>query len=116
MLLGELLSRLEREDDAGEALGALGDIVLFAEVQSMGERYGEAPGEYVAGAASRFAAGAGDEDWLKMMGAIDRSEAPVQSALRLILRWSLDKDAGGDQETAQGACSCGSNGCAPQPL
>ncbi|HEX4893460.1 MAG TPA: hypothetical protein VFV47_09240 [Hyphomicrobiaceae bacterium] len=116
MLLGELLSKLEGEDDAGEALGALGDIVLFAEVQSMGERYGEAPGEYVAGAASRFAASAGDEDWLTLMGAIDRSDAPLQSALRLILRWSLDKDARGDQATAHAACSCGSTGCAPQTL
>ena len=55
MQLGTLMDRLEFEDDAAAALEALGDIVLFAEVQAMGERYDECPGEYVANAARRFA-------------------------------------------------------------
>jgi len=43
MQIGALVERLEQEDDAGEALAALGDIVLFAEVAAMGARFEESP-------------------------------------------------------------------------
>ena len=38
-----LMNHLAFEDDAAAALETLGDIVLFAEVQAMGERYDESP-------------------------------------------------------------------------
>lgn len=113
MELGSLMDRLTFEDNASAALEALGDIVLFAEVQAMGERYDENPGEYVANAARRFAALGGDEDWLNLMTAMERSDDPARAALDRILRWSLKHD---DAETPlrnAGQCSCGSGsgGC-----
>lgn len=111
MLLGTLMDRLASEDDAAAALETLGDIVLFAEVQAMGERYDEGPGEYVANAAHRFAAVAGDEDWLNLMTVMERSDDPARAALERMLRWSLKRDAAEAEHQAghvqAAGCTCG---------
>lgn len=93
MHLGTLMDRLAFEGDAAAALEALGDIVLFSQVQAMGERYEETPGEYVANAARRFAQLGSDEDWLGLMTVMERSEDPARAALERMLRWSLERDA-----------------------
>jgi hypothetical protein len=117
MQLGTLMNHLAFEDDAAAALGTLGDIVLFAEVQAMGERYEESPGEYVANAAHRFAAVAGDEDWLNLMTIMERSDDPARAALERMLRWSLKRDAAEAEHQAGhiqvGGCTCGggAGGC-----
>lgn len=114
MNLGSLIANLEDEDNGAKALDALGDIVLFAEVQAMGEAFGEDAGSYVATSARRFAALAGDEEWLSLIGAMERAQAPGQTALRRMLRWALDtdaKDLTGPVEKASADCSCGSHGC-----
>jgi hypothetical protein len=108
MQLGTLIDRLSFEDDAAAALEALGDIILFTEVQAMGERYDESPGEYVANAARRFAAEGGDEDWLNLMTVMERSRDPAHAALERMLRWSLKRDAGEAAPQHAGKCSCGS--------
>jgi hypothetical protein len=110
MQLGTLMDHLEFEDDAAAALEALGDIVLFAEVQAMGERYDERPGEYVANAARRFAAQGSDEDWLNLMTVMERSQDPTHAALEKILRWSLKHDAAEGAHQHTGQCSCGGGG------
>jgi hypothetical protein len=117
MQLGTLMIHLASEDDAAAALETLGDIVLFTEVQTMGERYEESPGEYVANAAHRFAAVAGDEDWLNLMTVMERSDDPARAALERMLRWSLKRDAAEAEHQAghvhAGGCTCGSGagGC-----
>lgn len=112
MQLGTLLRHLSVEHDATTALEALGDIVLYAEVQTMGERYDESPGEYVANAAQRFAAAAGDEDWLSLMAVMERSDDPARAALERMLRWSLKRDAV-ETEHVEACCTCGggAGGC-----
>jgi hypothetical protein len=107
MQLGTLMERLTFDDDAAAALEALGDIVLFAEVQAMGERYDESPGEYVANASRRFAAQGSDEDWLNLMTVMERSQNPAHAALERMLRWSLTRDAAetASQPTDQCCCS-----------
>lgn len=115
MHLGTLLNHLEVEANAGAALLALGDIVLFARVEAMGEEHGEEPGEYVANGARRFAAQASDEDWLGLMNAIERAEDPGRAVLERIVRWSLDKDMV-SETSPHGGCSCGGGGgCHDQP-
>jgi len=113
MELGTLMDRLGFEDNAAAALEALGDIVLFAEVQAMGERYDEDPGEYVANAARRFAAQGSDEDWLNLMAVMERSDDPARAALERMLRWSLKHDVAETASQNAGQCSCGgdSSGC-----
>lgn len=111
MQLGTLMDHLAIEDDAAGALEALGDIVLFAEVQAMGGRYEESPGEYVANAARRFAALGSDEDWLNLMTAMERSADPAKAALERMLRWSLKHDADESSHQQSGSCSCGGGEC-----
>lgn len=118
MNLGDLIASLEREVSGESALEALGEIVLLNEVRAMAEAFGEQLGTYVATSARRFAAGAGDEIWLSLIGAMERAEQPGQVAMRRMLRWALDDDA----RTLQGgqgaapmspACTCGrTHGCA----
>ncbi|MDX2205893.1 MAG: hypothetical protein NW223_24295 [Hyphomicrobiaceae bacterium] len=113
MTLGHLIAELEHEETGARALEALGDIVLFSEVQAMGEAFGESVAAYVATAAGRFAALAGDEAWLGLVGAMEQAAAPGQVALRRMLRWALDQDA---RELAGPApsngCACGRHDCA----
>lgn len=109
MHLGTLLARLQDAGDAAMALGALGDIVLYAEVQATGERFGETPGVYTACAVSRFAAAASDEQWLGLVAAIERSDEPSRAALAHMLTWALRQDtACGDDEgdPAHHSCDC----------
>ena len=96
MQIGALIERLAREDDAGEALAVLGDLVLFAEVVAMGERFDESPAVYTTGAVARF--GAGASDWVSLIGALEQSPEPGQEFLVRALRWSLAHDA---REVAQ---------------
>jgi hypothetical protein len=117
MQLGTLMDHLAFEEDAATALEALGDIVLFTEVQAMGERHDESPGEYVANAAHRFAAIADDEDWLNLMTVMERSQDPAHAALERMLRWSLKRDKAEAEHQAghvqAGGCACGrgADGC-----
>lgn len=93
MLLGDLIGRLRAETDPTEVSWALGDLVLLVEVERLSKQLGETVGEYVAGAATRFAAHAGSEDWLGMMDALRRDPDPTRAALQRIVRWSLQRDA-----------------------
>jgi hypothetical protein len=109
MHLGTLLARLQDTGDAAMALGALGDIVLYTEVQATGEQFDETPGAYTAGAVSRFAAAASDEQWLGLMAAMERSENPARAALAHMLAWALRQDAASpdDSDNADRSCNCG---------
>ena len=108
MHLGTLLARLQHNDDAGMALDALGDIVLYAHVRSTGERFDETPGTYTASAVNRFAATASDEQWLGLVAAMERSDEPARAALTHMLTWALRQD-----ESAQTghSCACSTEGC-----
>lgn len=110
MNLGALMTHLGNESDAATALEALGDIVLLERVRSMGERHDEAPGEYVANASRRFAALAGDEDWLGLMTAMERAADPGRAALDRMLQWSLARDATESEPEQKSGCSCGGGG------
>lgn len=109
MQLGTLMDHLSLEDDAATALEALGDIVLFAEVQATGERYDETPGEYVANAARRFATLGRDEDWLALMTAMEDSADPAKATLEHMLRWALKADAVKGSSPPHAGCTCGSH-------
>ena len=111
MLLGTILSNLRDEGNASAALAALGDLVLLLQVQKRAAQYDETPGEYAAGAVSRFAGAASDEQWLALMTAIENSGDPARTTLDRMVRWSLAEDARA-QETAEAPAGCsGGNGC-----
>jgi hypothetical protein len=100
MHVGNLLDKLRRDDDAGLALEALDDIVLFSEITQTGSAFGESPAEYVANAASRFANQASHEDWLQLVSAIERSSDAGKTLLTKVVRWALDRDGGALRQAA----------------
>jgi hypothetical protein len=110
--LGNLLARLQDDDNASTALETLGDIVLYTQVTLAGECFGESPGAYTAAAVSRFSGAASDEDWLGVVGGIERSTDPARAALAFMLRWSLRRDATSRDESDDAAreCNCGAEG------
>jgi hypothetical protein len=110
MQLADLIDHLESEEDAGNALMAIGDLVLFAQVVAMGKRFDESPAAYTAGAVARFAAGASDEDWLTLIGALERAQEPRQAFLLQALKWALTRDASGHNDApCCGTCATGNN-------
>lgn len=112
MLLGDILNELRDEKAAAAALLSLGDIKLVAEVETARQLHDEEVGEYVSGAAQRFARLASDEDWLRLMTALERSEQPAATCLTDMVRWSIAHDAAAaePQPSAAGRCSCGDGG------
>lgn len=115
MNLGQLIAALDDERHGEGALEALGDIVLLTEVRNMSALWGESVGAYIAASAGRFAAAAGDETWLSLVGAMERAEEPGKLAMQRILRWALDDDTkrlSGGADEAHSGCTCGhANGC-----
>ncbi len=107
MHLGALMGHMAIEDDAVHALEALSNLVLFAEVEAMGSRYGESAGEYVANATRRFAAQGSDEDWLNLMTVMERSDDPAHAALERMIRWAINRDAADGVDAHAKSCSCG---------
>jgi hypothetical protein len=98
MTLGAILTMLREKGGADEALAALGDLVLYARVRDQAAIYDETPGEYAAGAVSRFAASASDEDWLALMTAMEKSRDPAATMLEHNVRWSLAQEAAPEPE------------------
>ncbi len=111
MLLGALMTELKDEAAAKVTLLSLGDIMLLNEVENARLAHGESLGEYAAGAAQRFAHLASDEDWLKLMTALENSESPAATCLATMVRWSLRRDAReAPPVNADAGCSCGAGG------
>ncbi len=108
MLLGAVINGLKNETTALEALLSLGDIVLLADVERARRPFEESVGEYITGAAQRFAQNAGDEDWLRLMTALEKSGQPAETAVEIMVRWSIARDAPLTFENStHGGCSCG---------
>lgn len=103
MFLGQVLERLGDDAFATETLLGLDDLPLLVEIETAGRPFGESPAEYAVHAVGRFTAMAGDEDWLKLMTALERADDSAAACLRHMLQWSLHHDRG----EAMGCCSHG---------
>lgn len=116
MLLGSLLRRLRDERFAQETLLSLGDLSLVARADAAGAPYGESAADYAASACARFGDQAGDEDWLALMTALERSTDPAATCLRTMTEWALKDDAAAAVREAEdaardgGGCGCGGGG------
>lgn len=107
MHLGTLIAKLQHEADAADALVALGDIVLFAEVAEAAERFDETPAAYVAASVVRFSESAGDEEWLGLVAAMERAVDPGKAAFGRMIRWAIATDEAGFGEPR---CGCVGDG------
>jgi hypothetical protein len=112
MLLGAIMNELRDETVAASALMQLGDVVLVAEVDAARAPHDESIGEYVSGAAQRFARKASDEDWLALMTALERTDNPAVTCLTTMVKWSVARDAEELEPIADPTgCACGKGGC-----
>jgi hypothetical protein len=76
MLLGDLLARFADEGTAAEAILALGDLTLLASVREEAQARGVEIGVFAAGAVRQYAAQASDEEWVTLLGAMNRDPDP----------------------------------------
>ena len=93
MFLGTLMQELQDETTSTETLLSLGDIVLIAEVDAARQPHDESTGEYLSGAVNRFTRLASDEDWLRLMTALEKSDRPAAACLSTMVRWSIERDS-----------------------
>jgi hypothetical protein len=93
MLFGELIAHMQTRADTAEILEAIDDLVLLSRLQQTAEQYAETAGEYVAGAAARYARLADGDEWQGFVQELQRDGNATTAALQRILRWSLDRDA-----------------------
>ena len=85
MLLGDLLSRFTDESLAAEAILSLADLGLLTALRQRAEADGLELGTFAALAVQRYAEEASDEEWVTLMGAMDRSTDPGLTCLKRAL-------------------------------
>lgn len=114
MLLGSLLSGLQSPAYAATLIEETGDVLMLARIEAAGRAFEESPGDYAANAVARFSRSASDEDWLALMTALEKSDAPASTCLGNMVRWALEKDAAEIAPAAE-SCSCGGRGGCHEP-
>jgi hypothetical protein len=97
MLLGDLIARLDDEATAIETLLATGDVALIARVQAAAAARQSTLGEALQAMIGEFCFNARPEDWIALMTAAARSDAPGAECLCVMLTTVL-----GRQEVAHG--------------
>lgn len=89
MLLGDLLARFSDTGAAAEAVLGLGDLALLHSVRRQAEARGLEIGEFAASAVGQYAAAASDEEWVTLLGAMNRDPDPGLVCFRRALAHAL---------------------------
>lgn len=89
MLLGDVLSRLSDEASATEAILGVDDLPMLAAMREQAQADGLDLPAYVAGTVRRYAAEASDEEWITLMGLLNRSPDPGAVCLRRAFEYVL---------------------------
>ncbi len=82
MLLGDLLASLGDETAATEAILSVDDLPMLAAMREQAKADGLDLPAYVAGAVRRYASEATDEEWITLMGLLNRSPDPGATCLK----------------------------------
>ncbi len=89
MLLGDLLASLSDETAATEAILSVNDLSMLAAMQQQAEADGLDLPAYVAGTVRRYALEASDEEWITLMGLLNRSPDPGAVCLKRAFEHAL---------------------------
>ncbi len=81
-MLGDLLAQLTDETTALEALVQLGDLTLLETARGKAAAEGLDLASYVTQTVQRYAASATDEEWVTLMGLLNRSPDPGATCLQ----------------------------------
>lgn len=89
MLLGDVISQFSNGGVTEEVVLGLSDLVLLAELRAQAEANGCDLGTYAAAAVNRYASEASDEEWVSLMGAMNRAQDPGSAYLERALAFML---------------------------
>jgi hypothetical protein len=89
IMLGDLLARLTDETTALETILSAGDLKLLAAAQELAAADGLNLATYVTQAVQRYASEASDEEWVTLMGLLNRSPDPGTTCLNRALEHHL---------------------------
>lgn len=85
MQLGDVIACFEDDAIVSEMLIALDDLALTARIAASAAENSVSAGEFAARAVGQFVNGAGDEEWLTLIGLMSRADNPGQVFLRHVL-------------------------------
>jgi hypothetical protein len=88
-MLGDLLSQLTDEATALETILGAGDLKLLTAAQELAAADGLDIGSYVTQTVQRYANEASDEEWVTLMGLLNRSPDPGTTCLKRALEHAL---------------------------
>jgi hypothetical protein len=88
-MLGDLLTDLTDETKALETILGVGDLTLLTVVRERAAADGVALGAYVVETVQRYANEASDEEWITLMGALNRSPDPSATCLKRAFEHAL---------------------------
>ena len=94
MTLGEIMRMFDDEQVVARLLPDLGDEKWQARAASFAEGRGEELAAYAGAAVGRFAGCAGDEDWMSLLGSLNRACDPGAHCLRRMVDWAMARDGG----------------------
>ncbi len=89
MLLGDLLAELSDETAATEAILSVDDLPMLAAMREQARADGVDLPAYVAGTVRRYASEATDEEWITLMGLLNRSPDPGATCLKRAFEHAL---------------------------
>ena len=88
-MLGDILARLTNETTAVETILGAGDLALLATVRERAAAEGVELAACVTKTVQRYTAQATDEEWVTLMGMLNRSHAPGTTCLKRAFEYAL---------------------------
>jgi hypothetical protein len=88
-MFGDLLASLTDETTALETILGAGDLKLLAAAQELAAADGLDLGFYVTQTVQRYANEASDEEWVTLVGLLNRSQDPGTTCLKRALEHAL---------------------------
>jgi hypothetical protein len=88
-MLGDFLAKLTDETTAVETILGTGDLALLAALREQASSEDIGFAACVTQTAQRFAARAADEEWVTLMGMLNRSQDPAATCLRRAFEYTF---------------------------
>jgi len=92
MLLGDILSEIERASLTGNAAALLDDLVLLAHVNDAAARQGIDAESYVVAAVRGFEREVSGDDWTTLISAMTAGSNPGSICIKRMFEWAAAKD------------------------
>ena len=89
IMLGDILARLTDETTAVEAILGAGDLALLSAARERAAAEGVGLAACVTQTVQRYAAHASDEEWVTLMGMLNRSHDPATTCLKRAFAYAV---------------------------